>query len=175
MFKNQKGSPAVTLLFYLILFMPLLSLTVDLGLTQAIKVKAKHDLNLACRAASNQIDLDALADAENPSVFILVEDAWTAYNMILQANLKLDSSNNPLNGSIASGTVKTLYFKVLNQEDLPFLYSYGDFTEEITRPSVTAIVTFPVKTSPLLKVATGLEFINITVHSTVGPELQSQI
>lgn len=172
---NQNGNIFILMLFSLIVFLPLLSMAFDVGRVKTIKVIARHDLNLACRAASNQVDQAALADANNPHVVILSGSARTAYDQILQSNMHLDTSNNPVSGSPSNGPVNTVSFVVLNSPDLPYTNTFQGETETVTRPSVTATICFQVKLSGITGYATGMDHINLYVHSTVGPELSPQV
>uniref|UniRef100_A0A7C1FFM7 Uncharacterized protein n=1 Tax=Ammonifex degensii TaxID=42838 RepID=A0A7C1FFM7_9THEO len=147
-----------------------LALVGDVARLYAVKVSARHALNLALRAASNQLDMEALADPENPRLVIKEADAEAAFYQVLQANLRLDSSNTPLAGSIADGPVEVCYFRVVNAP--PYTYSFGSHQETVDRVGVTGIIRVPVKLSAFARAAAEVpEYVGLYVHSTVVPEV----
>ncbi|WP_062285675.1 hypothetical protein [Neomoorella mulderi] len=169
--RDNKGSAAILSLFFSLVAIVMIALVMDVGYLLAVKISARHALNIALKAAAAQIDRAALADAENSRVVILEQEAKKAFYTCLRENLRLDGNNNPLSGSMADGTVGVEYFHVAN--DVPFSYQYGDFRETITRPAVTAIISFPVKIGPWIRVVRPdyREVTTIYVHSTVAPRV----
>ena len=148
----------------------------DIAAMYAVKVAGRHALNMALRAAVAQIDVTALQDPVNPRIVINETDARREFDRILQINLRLDSGNNPVAGSIADGPVEVVYFKVVNSSQVPFSYSYGDYSETITRPGATAIIKIPVRLSGFARImnpsSSNMEY--LYVHSTVIPQIISK-
>jgi type II secretory pathway pseudopilin PulG len=172
MIKNQKGSVTILALIVMVIMFIMLALAIDVTNQYATKIKAQHSLNLALRAASSQISIEALTDAYNPRVEILPDDAWSAFNLTLRQNLSLDSNNQPYLNSPLDGPVSICYFKVINSSDIPYTYNYSDYSETIDKVSVTGIISFPVKMSAFAQFISGVpEYQTMYVHSTVGPEM----
>ncbi|MGQ9756541.1 MAG: pilus assembly protein TadG-related protein [Desulfotomaculales bacterium] len=167
---RQRGSASVFVLVSCLVLFVVLALVGDVARLYAVKVSARHALNLALRAASSQLDVDALADPENPRLVIKETDAEAAFYQILRANLRLDSSNAPLAGSIADGPVDVCFFQVVN--DPPYSYSFGGHQETVDRVGVTGIIRVPVKLSTFARAAAEVpEHVDLYVHSTVVPEV----
>ena len=150
------------------------SLALDVGRFYAVKVGARHAVNLALRSASAQIDLNLLRDPLNPQVRILPAEAENAFRQYLRENLRLDDNYNPLPGSPVDGQVRVEYFRVVN--DVPFAYQFayegGTYQETITAPSVTAVVSFPVKVWWMRAVRPETRgTVTMYVHSTVAPRV----
>lgn len=174
--RNARGSASImTLVFCLVMFV-CLALVTDIARLYATRVSIQHGLNLALRAATAQLDEYALGDPVNPKVFILPDQARQAFDNILRANLRLDESNNPASGSIADGPVEVVYFRVVNEADLPFSFSYGDYSETVTRPAAVGIVKVPVRLGGFARVAVPNlpEKVDMYVHATVTPEVISK-
>ncbi|SMB95754.1 hypothetical protein SAMN00808754_1312 [Thermanaeromonas toyohensis ToBE] len=172
--KDSRGSAGIFTLFFTLVALALTALVLDIGYLFAVKINARHALNLALKAAAAQVDMAALSNAENPRVVILTQEAGEVFYSCLRENLRLDAWNNPLPGSIADGPVRVEYFRVVNE--VPFSYQYGDFRETIVRPSVTAIISFPVKIGPWIRMVRPDygEVVTIYVHSTVAPRIIPQ-
>ncbi|HBQ26787.1 MAG TPA: hypothetical protein DD791_10380 [Syntrophomonas sp.] len=169
--RNQRGSVSILSLFIIMVLLVLLAYVTDVARLQAIKIHSRHSLNLALRAASAQIDMEAYNDAENPRLVIKEADAEAVFYQILRENLSLNTNNEPYAGSAADGRVEVCYFRVIQEGDLPYSYSYGDYSETINRVSCTGIIKVPVRLSPFARFSTGLpEHTYQYVHSTVGPE-----
>ena len=171
--RNQRGSVSILSLFIIMVLLVLLAYVTDVARLQAIKIHSRHSLNLALRAASAQIDLEAYNDAENPRLVIKEADAEAVFYQILRENLSLNTNNEPYAGSAADGRVEVCCFRVVQADDLPYSYSYGDYLETINRVSCTGIIKVPVRLSPFARFSTGLpEYTYQYVHSTVGPEVK---
>lgn len=171
MIKGDRGSAAILTLFFTLVVLALAALVLDIGYLFAVKINARHALNLALKAAAAQVDMAALSDAESPRVVILAQEAGEAFHSCLRENLRLDDGDNPLPGSIADGPVRVEYFRVVNE--VPFTYRYGDFSETIVRPSVTAVISFPVRIGPWIRAVRPDygETVTVYVHSTVAPRV----
>lgn len=168
---NQKGSISIFVLILLILLFVMIALTSDIARLYAIKVQARHSLNLALRSACSQIDMVALTNADNPQLIIIASDAETKFYQVLQANMRLDGNNNPTTASVADKQVEICYFKVVNTTDLPFDVNYQGYTETINKVSCTGIIKVPVKLSVFARFISGMpEYTELYLHSTVGPE-----
>lgn len=137
----------------------------DIAHLYSIKVASRHALNLSLRAANSNIDLEALQDPEQPVIIIKEQEAQESFYSTLQANLNLTSGMMPTSKSIADGPVNVLYFKVVNAP--PFSYSYGSYSETLTKVGSTGIIEVPVKLSPFARVAGLPETVTIKAHSTV--------
>jgi len=164
----------MTLAVMIIIFL-FLALATDVTHLYATKIKTRHSLNLALRAASSQISADALTDAYNPRVEIMPDDAQSVFNSTLRQNLSLDINNQPYSNSPVDGPVKVCYFKVVNPFDVPYTYNYNGYSETIDKVSVTGIISFPVKMSSFACFVSGVpEYQTMYVHSTVGPEITTK-
>lgn len=159
----------MTLAVMIVIFM-LVAMATDISHMYAIKIKARHSLNLALRAASSQVDMESLTDAENPRLEIMPHEAQYKFNHILQTNLALDTNNQPYSNSPVDGKVDVCFFLVVN--DPPYTYSYNEYSEMIDRVSVTGIIKVPIKMSSFARFVIGIpEYQTMYVHSTVGPEI----
>ena len=168
--RNEKGSSALSLLIFLLVFFAVFALVSDLARIYAAKVCVRHALNLSLRASSGQLDPDRLADPENPRVYILPPQARQVFDAALRENLRLDQWDNPQAGSVAEGPVEVSYFQVVN--DVPFTYNWGAYSETVARPGVVGIIRVPVALGLFARAATGAPGnLVLTVHSTVGPEV----
>lgn len=170
---GSKGNATIFTLFLSLACFAVMAMAGDIGLLYAARIQGNHALNLALRAAAAQVDPEALADAARPHIRILPDEAYRVFLTYLRRNMKLDESNAPLAGSVASGPVTVKYFRVVNEEELPFSYSYGSFQETITKPGVTAIISYPVRLGPFGRVAKpGLSReVEVKMHVTVVPEI----
>lgn len=169
--KSNRGSVTLFVLLGMGLLFLIYAMAVDLTRLYAVKVEARHALNLALRAADTQIDMDALADPDNPRIIVKEAEATNAFYQTLKVNLMLGDALMPQTGSIADGQVNVLYFKVVNTP--PYSYTYGDYSETVNRVGSTAIIEVPVKLSGLA-VAMGLpRTVNMQVHSTVYVDLKT--
>ncbi|SFH33832.1 Putative Flp pilus-assembly TadE/G-like [Desulfotomaculum arcticum] len=170
-FKDRRGSVSILTLFIIPVIIAVGAMVADIGNFFCVKISAKHMLNLAVRAAAGQIDIEELS---NENIVIDESAASQKFYEALEKNLRLDSNLHPLTGSIIDGPVSVAYLKIINNDELPYTYSYGSFTETITQPSVTAIIEFPVKYGMLGQVTgTGTQC-TMTVHVTAGPQLIRQ-
>lgn len=168
--RSEKGSSALSLLIFLLAFLAVFALVSDLARVYAAKISVRHALNLSLRAASGQLDQGRLADPEIPRVYILPSQARLVFGAALRENLRLDQGYNPQDGSVAEGPVEVSYFQVVN--DVPFTYSWGAYSETVTRPGVVGIIRVPVALGLFARAATGAPGkLELTVHSTVGPEV----
>lgn len=101
---------------------------------------AKHGVNRAAHAATQQLDEGALSQG------ILRLDAARASNAglaYLQANLRLDAAGMPLADSVLRDRVEVLVFRVVNDgESFPYIYRNAAYNYEVTlrRPGVVMIV-----------------------------------
>lgn len=169
--QDDRGSISVWALFTMLVVFSIGAMVSDIGNFACVKISAKHKLNLAVRAAAGQVDMEQL---KNANVVIDEGAAVQKFYDVLETNLRLDSALQPLAGSIVDGPVNVVFLKVVNQQELPFTYSYGSFSETITKPAVTAIIEFPVKYGMFGQFAGLGTEANMTVHVTAGPELISK-
>ncbi|MCL6558597.1 MAG: hypothetical protein K6U74_07295 [Firmicutes bacterium] len=172
--KSNAGYGFVLALVFLPVALGVFSLVMDIGRFYAMKVGARHAVNLALRSASAQIDLNLLRDPLNPQVRILPAEAETVFRQFLRENLRLDGNYYPLPGSPADGQVRVEYFQVVNNVPYTYQFAYegGVYQETVTEPSVTAIVSFPVKVWWMRAVKPGTRgMVNMYVHSTVAPRV----
>jgi hypothetical protein len=158
-------------LFYALVGLALMAMVYDVGHLFAAKLAVRHGLNLALRAAAAQIDMEALADAENPRIVIQPGPAEQAFYAYLRENLKLDGANCPLPGSPCDGPVVVNDFEVVNS--VPCVYRYGTYEEVVETPGVTAVLSFPVELGPWLRAVRPETQgqVLVYVHSTVAPKL----
>ena len=168
--RRQRGSVSIFVLLSMGLFFLLYAMAADVARLYAVKVEARHALNLALRAANSQIDMNALADPVESKIVIQEGSATAAFYQNLQANLRLGSTMNPDRGSIADGPVSVLYFQVVNNP--PFSYSYGGYSETLDRVGSTGIIEVPVKLSGLARAMGQPEMVKVRAHSTVYVEFK---
>jgi len=161
----------VLALFLMFVIFAVGAMVADIGNALAVKISAKHKLNLACRAAAGQIDMEEL---KNANLVIDESLAIPKFYEVLEANLRLDGSLQPLPGSIFQGPVSVVFLKVVNQAELPFSYSCGSFSETVDKPAVIGIIQFPVKKGVFARLAGINPEDSMTVHVTAGPELISK-
>lgn len=170
--KNQKGTLFLVAFFLLIIFMLFIALAADIAYLMAIKIEGRHSLNLALRAAAQKIDEEAFTDADNPRIVIDETAASEAFIRVLKQNLKLDANFNPLPGSPVDDKVEVCYFQIVQEENVPYGYSYRGRSETLQQPGCIGIIRIPVRLSPFARLTTGLgEYTNIYVHSSVVPEV----
>ncbi len=170
LFGCKRGSSALTLLVFLAAFFAVFALVSDIARVYAVKVAARHALNLSLRAASGQLDPDLLANPESPQAYILPQQAGEVFDATLRENLKLDRWGNPLAGSVAGGPVEVSFFRVVN--DVPFTYNWDGYSETVARPAVVGIIRVPVELGFFARAASGApDRLVLTIHSTVGPEV----
>lgn len=170
MIRDERGSSSIALSIYLLAFMAVFALVSDVARVYAVKIYARHALNIALRAAASQLDLNQLADPQAPRIYIIPQQARQEFDAVLQENLKIDRWGNPLRGSIADGPVEVAYFQAVNS--VPFTYTYGAYAETVAKPSVVGIIRVPVKLGIFAKAAASVpDEIVLNVHSTVGPEV----
>lgn len=173
MMEAERGSASVFVLVSCVALFVVAALVADVARLYAVKVSARHALNLSLRAAADRLDPEALADPESPRLVILPAEAESAFYQLLRANLRLDQDNAPVEGSVADGPVEVCLFQVVNSP--PYEYSFGSYVETVDRVGVTAIVRVPVRLSAFARVAVEApEFVDVYVHSTVVPELVPQ-
>lgn len=171
-FKDQRGSASILALFMIISIFAVGALVSDVAKHFCIKVAVKQKLNIACRSASAQINDEEL---KNANLVIDQGRAAQAFYDVLKANLILDNALVPQDGSILnSGAVQVAYFKVVNPGEVPFTYSFGSYTETVSRSAVVVIINFPVKSGMLTRLAGGPEETTMYCHVTVSPELISR-
>lgn len=174
--RDHRGVAFLYVLLMLMVFLLFISVAVDVGQILAVKIKAKHSLNLSLRAAADQLDMEKLADPINPVLYILEVEAKAKFDDILQKNLKLDAGFNPSAGSVAKDTV-SVDFEVFNS---PGNYSYVDsnglgYSEFIDEVAVTGSIEVPIKLSGFAKVSADIpEDFLVLVHATVKPQLMKQ-
>ncbi len=167
--KNEKGYVSILALFLIILLLVLLVLGIDVARMQAIKVHSRHSLNLALRAASAQIDMEAFLDPEDSKLIIVETDARVKFDAVLRDNLRLDENYRPYPSSVAEGKVEVSFFQVVNNP--PYYYTYGSYSENVDAVACTGIIKVPIRLSPFARFTTGLgEYTDLYVHSTVKPE-----
>lgn len=170
--KDERGSASILALFMIISIFAVGALVSDVAKHFCIKVAVKQKLNIACRSATAQINEEELKNA------ILAIDevrAAQAFYDVLKANLILDNALVPQAGSILkSGAIQVAYFKVVNPVEVPFTYSFGGYTETVSRSAVVAIISFPVKSGTFTRMAWGPEETTMYCHVTVTPELISR-
>lgn len=170
--KDQRGSASILAIFMIISIFAVGALVSDVAKHFCIKVAAKQKLNIACRSASAQLNEEELKNAN-----LVVDEARAsqAFHDVLKANLILDEALVPQAGSILnSGAVQVVYFKVVNPGEVPFTYTYGSYTETVSRSAVVAIISFPVKSGTFARIAGGPEETTMYCHVTVSPELISR-
>lgn len=177
--RNIRGSASIFVLVSCIVLLIVSALVFDVARLYAVKVNVRHGLNLALRAAVAQLDMDALADPHDPRLVINPAQAEEKFYQVLQTNLKLDTNNVPLPGSIADGPVEVCFFKVVNQEELPFersfSYHFGEYQVRVEKVGATAIIKVPVKLGSFARAAVEApELTDVYVHSTVVPEVVPQ-
>lgn len=171
--KNQRGSVTIFTLAGIVIFFMMLIMTADIARLYAVKVQGRHALNLALRAACSEIDMEALADPEDPAVVIKTPEATASFHKVLRKNLDLNSSMYPNPGSICDGPVSVLYFQVIN--DPPFSYSYGGYSEYVEGVGATGIIEMPVHLSDLAVAFGQPRTVSIRVHSTVLSSINPNI
>jgi Flp pilus assembly protein TadG len=169
--RDRRGAASVTFLVLLVAVMAVGSLLADVAQLYATRIAARHMLNLSLRAAAAELDPEELKDNR---VVIDEAAAMNRFYEVLRANMKLDTNNNPLPGSVADGPVEVCYFQVINGDKLPFSYTFDNYSETISRPAVTGIIRFPVKMSFWGRVVSEEADTDMYVHSTVTPELISK-
>ncbi|MGI5922114.1 MAG: hypothetical protein ACOX6I_10305 [Syntrophomonadaceae bacterium] len=168
---NERGSISIAAIILCMCLFVIMALTADIARLYAVKVQARHSLNLALRAACSQLDMDALADPDNPRTVIIEPDAEEKFYKVLRENLRLDNNNNPGSASVADKQVEVCDFRVINTSSLPFTYTYNGYTETINKVSCSAIIKVPVKLSSFARFVSGMpEYAELMLHSTVGPE-----
>ncbi|WP_333870938.1 Tad domain-containing protein [Desulforamulus putei] len=172
-FKDNRGVAFIYTLMCFMVFLLFISVAVDVGHVLMAKIKAKHSLNLALRAAANEIDMDRLADPVNPVLYIKEPEARANFDRLLQKNLKLDAGFNPDTGSIAEDRVTVEAFQVFNT--VPNQFTYGSYTENINDVCVSAVIKVPIKLSGFAKVSADIpEDFDLYVQATVKPQLIPQ-
>lgn len=168
---NERGSISIAAMILCMCLFVIMALTADIARLYAVKVQARHSLNLALRAACSQLDMDALADPDNPQTIIVEPDAEDMFYQVLRENLRLDSNNNPYSASAADKQVVVCNFKVINASSLPYTYTYNGYTETVNKVSCSAIIRVPVRLSTFARFVSGMpEYTELMLHSTVGPE-----
>jgi len=123
-----------------VLFMTLTALQFDEEAAMQALFQAKHSVNYAVHAASQQVDGEKLARGIYSIDTPRARQTAEAY---LQANLRLDSDNRPLPGSFLKTRVEILDFQVIN-ENHTFPYTYKnpacDYEVTLQRPGVVMII-----------------------------------
>jgi len=169
---DNRGVAFIYTLMCFMVFLLFISVAVDVGHVLMAKIKAKHALNLALRAAANEIDMDRLADPENPVLYIKEPEARAKFDRILQKNLKLDAGFNPEAGSIADKQVTVEAYQVFNSLGQ---FRYGSYTENINDVCVSSVIKVPIKLSGFAKVSADIpEDFDLYVQATVKPQLIPQ-
>ena len=180
MIKDKRGSASITVLVYAFAMFALFAMVADVFWLYNAKIYVRHSLNLALKAACTQIDTTVLQDPNNPRIVIKPTEAQQSFYNTLRTNLRTDSLNNPQASSIISGPFEVVYFKVVNSNEVPFIYSYtypyGVYTETITEPGATAIIKVPIKLTGFMRVAVPSASTTsyIYIHSTVSPKIISK-
>lgn len=169
---DNRGIAFVYTLVCFMVFLLFISVAVDVGHVFMAKIKAKHALNLALRSATTQIDLERLADPENPVLYIKETESKENFDRILQKNLKLDSGFNPLTGSIANKRVAVEAYQVFNS---PGQFTYGSYSESINDVCISSVIKVPIRLSGFAKVSANIpEDFDLYVQATVKPQLIPQ-
>lgn len=169
-FKDNRGVAFIYTLMCFMVFLLFISVAVDIGHVLMAKIKAKHALNLALRAAANEIDQNLLADPVKPMLRIKEPEARAKFDQILQKNLKLNAGFNPNTGSIAKDRVTVEAYRVFNT--VPSQFTYGSYTENMNDVCVSAVIKVPIKLSGFAKVSADIpEDFNLYVQATVKPQL----
>ncbi|WP_031516943.1 TadE/TadG family type IV pilus assembly protein [Desulfofalx alkaliphila] len=172
--KNQQGYAYLMTLIAFPCILMLAAMAIDIGHVAAAKMKAQNSINLALRAACQELDEEALQDPIEPQLVILPNEARLKFNEVLQKNLNLDAYNNPMAGSFAAGKVIVNDFKVFNT--VPDTYTYGSYTEHIDRVCISAVITVPIKLTGFARISEDIPTdFDLVLHSTVGPEFIPQI
>ncbi len=170
--KDQRGSASLLALFMIICFFAVGALVTDVAKHYCIKIAVKHKLNLACRSASAQLDLDEL---KNTNLVIDEARAAQTFYDVLKVNLALNDGLVPQQGSILnSGPVRVDYFKVVSPAEVPFTYTFGGYGETVDRVAVVAVISFPVKSGAFARMAGAPDQTTMYCHVTVAPELISR-
>jgi len=171
--KDNRGIVGLLMLFLMLAILPFTPFITDIGYLYGAKMYTQNKLTVSLRAAAHQLDRNALADTNNPKIYIKPNESQQQFLTYLKDNLYLDASLNPLGNSIADGQVSIEYFRVVNESDLPFTFTHDGYTETITKPSVAAIIKVPVKLffKPLISAG---DITDVYVHATVAPEIVSK-
>lgn len=171
--RDERGSASVLALFMIVCIFAVGALVTGVANHFCIKVAVKQKLNLACRSASAQLDGEEL---KNASLVIDEARAAQAFYDVLKINLVLDDALVPQAGSILnSGAVQIIYLKVIRPGEVPFTYTYGNYTETVNRVAVVGIICFPVKSGLLARLAGGPEVSTMYCHAIAAPELISKM
>jgi len=169
---DQRGFALPFFIVLLAVIMVVGSLIADIAQLYAIKIATRHMLNLSLRAAVAELDMEEL---KNNRIVIDESAATNKFYEVLRTNFKLDAYNRPMPGSIVDGPVDICYFQIINEDMVPFTYTFGDYSESILCPAATGIIKFPVKQSFWSKaINPELSETDMYVHSTVTPELISK-
>ncbi len=169
--KDQRGSVSILALFMIVCVFAIGALAADAARHFCIKVAVKNKLNIAARSAAAQVNPEQLKEAR---LVIDGDAAFRVFSDTLKVNLLLDNSLSPLPGSMLDGPAQVVYFKVVNPEETPFSYSYGNHSEIIDRAAVAAIISFPVKSGLLARMAGSPEITTMYCRATAAPELTSR-
>ncbi|WP_127582380.1 hypothetical protein [Paenibacillus koleovorans] len=113
--------------------------TDEQGALQAL-FEGKRAVNRAAHAAVQQVDQAKLADGIFALDAVQAESAGLAY---LQANMHLDSANEPLPGAFWKAGAEVVVFEVINEDRaFPYTYTNASYDVEVTlnRPGVVMVV-----------------------------------
>ncbi|WP_235550034.1 hypothetical protein [Paenibacillus sp. Soil766] len=123
-----------------VVFMSLYGLQTDEELAMHTVFQGKHGLNHAVHAAAQQSDPVKLAQGIHGIDETKAREAAMAY---LQANLRLNTQNEPLPDTFLQSTVVVELFKVVNEGEI-FPYTYRDdsrdYSVTLERPGVIMFI-----------------------------------
>ncbi len=158
-------------LYMIICIFAVAVLSGEVAKTFCLKISVKHKLDLALRSASAQLVGEELKNAR-----LVIDEAAAAraFFDVLKTNLVLDDSLAPCAGSILTGPVRIVFFKVVNEDEVPFTYECGGCTETVDRTAVVGIISFPVKAGMFARLAGLPEESAMYCRVTVAPELISR-
>lgn len=169
---DRRGSASIMALFMIICIFSVSALITDVARHFCIKIAVKQKLNLALRSASMQLNEEEL---KNASLVIDETRASQVFLNVLKINLALNDSLDPQPGSILdSGPVQVVYFKVVSSGEAPFTYTYGSYTETVSRVAVAGIISFPVKSGMFSRMAGLPDETIMYCHAVATPELMSR-
>ncbi|MBO8129662.1 MAG: hypothetical protein H0Z39_10805 [Peptococcaceae bacterium] len=127
--RDRKGTgSAIIGLAAIFMGIMLFALVFDVGYLFVKREVIKQALDFSNMAVYREIDEAKLADGE---LYINEAPAQDTFLVFLQDNLKLDSSLNPLPGSVVTGQVQVVDFRIYNPGDLPTVDPLGTPINEV--------------------------------------------
>ena len=114
-----------------------------------------NDVHFSALATYRELNLVELARGRK---VINTDKAEETFKRYLCQNLRLDSSLNPIEGSLVGGQVTIVEFEVYNPQHLPVTCSEGT---TLTETSAHVIVTVPLKT--IYKIGDG-KLVELRIH-----------